>query len=142
VREKLVLLLVGAGVATGIWLFIGLTATGSLRDQLQGALERANRAAELGAGAISDLAEAGREIESAQDILAARDLEVAVLRDDLRGLQDELGSLRNELVQSTGAADDLDRTLVASDDQASRAASLLEAATRISETLAISCDME
>ena len=141
-REKLVLLLVGAGVATGIWLFIGLSATGSLREQLRGALDRAERAAELGAGAISDLAEAGREIESAQGILAERDREVALLRDDLRGLQAELGSLRSELVQGTRAADDLGHTLVASDDQARRAASLLEAATRSSEALAISCDLE
>jgi chromosome segregation ATPase len=142
VREKLVLLLVGAGVATGIWLSIGLSATGGLRDQLRGALERAERAAELGAGALDDLAAAGREIKSAQGVLAERDREVSLLRDDLRGLQAELGSLRSELVQGTAAADDLGETLVASDDQARRAASLLQAATRISEALAISCDME
>jgi chromosome segregation ATPase len=177
VREKLVLLLIGAGVATGIWALIGVGAAGGLRDQLRGALERAERAEELGAGALGDLAAAGRELGSAQSILEDRDRDVAQLRGEIGGLQDELGdlrgelgnaqsilaerdgevaqlraeigglqgelgSLRSELVRGSGSVDDLGSTLVASDDQAHRAARLLEAAARIVAALATYCDVE
>ena len=134
-RNTIIKVLVGAGIATGIWLFVGIGAGGGLREQLRGSIERAERAERLGAGALDDIRTAENKHRAALDLLAERDSEVGQLRDELAANRREVAGLRADLKSGAAEVTKLRGNVVASTNQARRATELLIVATSITAAL-------